>query len=132
MIKSISIIILTSLTFLVNAQLSKDKHLQFIADNSILTLNSLKDFDQIYFVRFDYCGASKYCGKSKFTDLLDSTPMTKTLFVIDTAFSKNEMPSIMENKTIIYVDRERMMRAGLFSGRTALLRSKKKKVKWLD
>ena len=46
--------------------------------------------------------------------------------------AKNEMPSIMENKTIIYVDRERMMRAGLFSGRTALLRSKKKKVKWLD
>lgn len=114
------------------AQLSKFEHLKFIARNSLISLDSVTQFEQIYFVRFDYCGSSKFCGKNMFIELIDDTDMPNILFVVDTANVKNELPEKMCNKKIIYVSREEMMRSGLFCGNTIHVQSKKRKVKWLN
>lgn len=116
----------------INAQLSKLEHLKFITNNSDISIDSVTQFKQIYFVRFDYCSSSKFCGKNMFIELLDETNMPNTLFIVDTAAIRNNLPSKMLNKKVIYVSREEMMRSGLFCGYTILVNSKKRKVKWLD
>lgn len=115
-----------------HAQLSKMDHLKFITKNSDISMDSVTQFKQIYFVRFDYCGSSKFCGKNMFIELLDETNMSNTLFIVDTAAVRNELPDKMLNKKVVFVNREEMMRSGLFCGYTILVNSKKRKVKWLD
>lgn len=129
---SLIIIFLVCFSVNINAQLSKELHLRFIEENSKLDMDSILQFELIYFVRFDYCTSTENCGKNNFKNLLKQTEMSSTLFIIDTAAAKYELPSILLNKKIIYVDRERMMRNGLFSGHTVLIYSNRKKVKWLD
>jgi len=132
MTKAYLILLFLCIYFGIFAQLSKEMHLKFISENTGVTHDSLVHFQKIYFVRFDYCGATQFCGKVKFVELLNETTMPNTLFVVDTALFKSELPSIMNNKQIVFVNREKMKRSGLFSGHTALIESKKKKVKWLE
>lgn len=112
-----------TLSFLSYSQ-DKSNYLDFLANNTSINLEKLNQYDKIYFVRFDYCSGSNYCGKNNFHLLVDTSKMSNTLFIIDTIVSKSRLPLYMSNKNIIYVDRNKLMRKGLFFSKTILIEKK--------
>lgn len=128
MVKGLFLILLQSFSIaLCSAQIrpKTSDYLHFFDQNECC--KDLKQYDRILIIHFDFCHPDSYCGD---TAKIKSLVSNSDFLLIDTLYN-SFIPDYITGKKYAFVSREQLQRKGLYYIKPVLIRTNRKKIKFL-